>query len=220
MPTGLLANPGTRAVPDQINVLAIDDHPMIREGIAAVIDGEIDMEMVAQGSSGEEALELYRLHRPDVVIMDVQMPGMGGISAMEEIRREFPEARVIFLTISSGDVQAQRAIRAGASSYLLKSMVPKELRRVIRLVHAGQRYIPPEVAGGLASSLSQDLLSSVEVDVLKLVATGCSNKRIASALSVSEEAVKSRMKQILAKLSASDRTHAVTLAVRRGIIEL
>ncbi len=207
-------------MPDPITVLAVDDHPMIREGIAAVIDGEPDMRMVAQGSSGEEAVELYRVHRPDVVIMDIQMPGMGGIRAMEEIHLFCPTARVIFLTIYSGDAQAHRAIKAGAASYLLKNMVPKDLRRVIQLVHSGQRYIPAEVASELANNLSRDSLSSVEVDVLQLVAAGCSNKRIATTLDVPEETVKSRMKQILAKLSASDRTHAVTLAVRRGIIEL
>jgi DNA-binding NarL/FixJ family response regulator len=207
-------------LPDPITVLAVDDHPMIREGIAAVIDGEPDMRMVAQGSSGEEAVELYRVHRPDVVIMDIQMPGMGGIRAMEEIHLFCPTARVIFLTIYSGDAQAHRAIKAGAASYLLKNMVPKDLRRVIQLVHSGQRYIPAEVASELANNLSRDSLSSVEVDVLQLVAAGCSNKRIATTLDVPEETVKSRMKQILAKLSASDRTHAVTLAVRRGIIEL
>lgn len=178
------------------------------------------MELVAQGSSGEEAVELYRMHQPDVVIMDVQMPGIGGIRAMEAIRQEFPAARIIFLTIYSGDAQAHRAIKAGASSYLLKSMVPKELRRVIRIVHSGQRHIPSEVATELANGLTQDSLTSVEIEVLRLVASGCSNKRISATLNVSEETVKSRMKHILAKLSAADRTHAVTLAMRRGFIEL
>ncbi len=207
-------------MPERITVLAVDDHPLIREGIAAVVMGEDDMELVAQGASGEEAVELYRLHQPDVVIMDVQMPGIGGIRAMEAIRREFPAARIIFLTIYSGDAQANRAIRAGAASYLLKSMVPKELRRVIRIVHSGQRHIPSEVATELANGLTQDSLTSVEIDVLRLVAAGCSNKRISATLNVSEETVKSRMKHILSKLSATDRTHAVTLAMRRGFIEL
>jgi DNA-binding NarL/FixJ family response regulator len=207
-------------VSERITVLAVDDHPLLREGIAAVVRGEDDMALVAEASSGEEAVELYRIHQPDVVIMDVQMPGIGGIRAMEAIRGEFPGARIIFLTIYSGDAQAHRAIKAGAASYLLKSMVPKELRRVIRIVHSGQRHIPSEVASELANGLAQDSLSVVEIDVLRLVAAGCSNKRISTALNVSEETIKSRMKQILAKLSATDRTHAVTLAVRRGFIEL
>lgn len=193
---------------------------MIREGIAAVIEIAEDMQVIAQASSGEEAIELFREHRPDVVIMDIQMPGIGGIRAMEAIRREFPDARVIFLTMYSGDSQAQRAIRSGASSYLLKNMVPKELRRVIRLVHEGQRYIPPEVANELANSLTRDALSPPEVEVLRLAASGFSNKRIAASLEVPEETVKSRMKQILSKLAANDRTHAVTIAVRRGILLL
>ena len=205
---------------DRIRVLAADDHGLIREGITAIVQGEPDMEVVGQASSGEEGVRMYRELRPDVVIMDVKMPGIGGIDAMVQILREFPAARIIILTIQSGDAQAHRAIKAGAASYLLKSMVPKELRDVIRVVHSGRRHIPTEVASELANSMSYDQLTVVEVDVLRLVAAGFSNKRIASSLSVSEETVKSRMKQILGKLSATDRTHAVTLALRRGIIEV
>lgn len=207
-------------MPGPITVLVVDDHPMMREGVAATIRAAEDLQVVAEASSGEAAIDLYRRHRPDVVVMDVQMPGIGGIGAMEEIRREFADARVIFLTVQGGDAPARRAIKSGAASYLLKSAAPDELRNVVRRVHAGQRCIPSEVAGALAEGLSRETLSKAEIDVLRLVAAGHSNKRIAGALDAPEETIKSRMKQILAKLDASDRTHAVTLALRRGIIEL
>ena len=205
---------------DPITVLAVDDHPLLREGIASVLEGADDLTLVAQASSGPEALEMFRLHRPDVTLMDIQMPGMNGIDTLVEIRKESPAARLIMLTVYRGDVQARSAIKAGACGYLLKSMVQKELREAIRVVHSGQRYIPSEIASELAKGIAYESLSEVEVDVLRLVAAGNSNKRVAVALQVPEETVKSRMKSILVKLDACDRTHAVTLALKRGIIEM
>lgn len=209
-------------MPDhRITVLAVDDHPLLREGIASVLEGEIDIELIAQASSGREAIELYRLHRPDVTLMDIQMPGMNGIETLIRIRSEFPQARIVMLTIYKGaDTQARNAIEAGAAGYLLKSMVQKELRETIRIVHAGQRYIPAEIASELANGMAYEALTEVEIDVLRLVAAGFSNKRVAAALGAPEETVKSRMKSILAKLEANDRTHAVTLALKRGIIAM
>jgi DNA-binding NarL/FixJ family response regulator len=216
--------PSTRerslVVDQRISVLAVDDHPLLREGIASVLDGAGDISLVAQAASGREAIEMYRLHRPDVTLMDIQMPGMNGIETLIEIRREFPNARLIMLTVYRGDAQARSAIKAGAAGYLLKSMVQKELRETIRVVHSGQRYIPAEIASELANSMAYEELSGVEIDVLRLVAAGFSNKRVAAALQIPEETVKSRMKNILAKLGASDRTHAVTLALKRGIIDM
>lgn len=202
-----------------IRVLAIDDHPLLREGITAVIEGEEDIELVAEGASGQEAIELFRLHRPDVTLMDLQMPGMNGIDAILAIRREFASARIIVLTTYQGDVQALRALKAGASGYLLKSMLRKELLDTIRDVHAGRRRIPPEIAAELADHVTDDALSDREVEVLRRVAAGNSNKIIASQLSVSEATVKGHMKSILSKLGANDRAHAVTIAMRRGFID-
>ena len=179
-----------------------------------------DIELVAQAASGAEAIELHRAHRPDVTLMDIQMPGRSGIETLIDIRQEFPTARVIMLTIYRGEAQARNAIKAGASGYLLKSMVQKELRDAIRSVHAGQRYIPAEIATQLANSMAYEELSQAEIEVLRLVATGFSNKRVAAGLEIPEETVKSRIKSILSKLSASDRTHAVTLALQRGIIDI
>ena len=203
----------------KISVLAVDDHPLLREGIAAVLDGEKDIELVAQAATGEEAIELFREHRPDVTLMDLQMPGMGGIEAISTIRGQFPNARFIVLTTYRGDVQALRALKAGASGYLLKSMLRKELLDTIRTVHAGRRHIPPEIAAELADHLVDDALSDREVDVLRRVATGHSNKIIASQLNLSEATVKGHMKSILSKLGANDRTHAVTIAMRRGFLD-
>lgn len=203
----------------KINVLAVDDHPLLREGIAAVMNGEEDMELVAQGASGSEAIELFRIHRPDVTLMDLQMPGMNGIEAISAIRGEFPNARFIVLTTYQGDVQALRALKAGAMGYLLKNMLRKELLDTIRKVHAGRRCIPPEIAAELADHVTDDALTDREIEILKRVATGHSNKIIASQLAVSEATVKGHMKSILSKLGASDRTHAVTISMKRGFID-
>lgn len=205
----------------RITVLAVDDHPLLREGIASVLEEERDIHLIAQASTGREAIELHRLHSPEVTLMDIQMPGMSGIETLTQIRREFPQARIIMLTIFGGcDTQAREAIEAGAAGYLQKSKVQNELREAIRIVHAGRRYIPGEIVGDLANSTPHEALTAVEIDVLRLVAAGFSNKRVAAALGAPEETVKSRMKSILAKLGANDRTHAVTLALKRGIIAM
>lgn len=203
-----------------IRVLAVDDHPLLREGVAAVIEDQPDMVLVAEATSGLEAIQRYREHRPDVVLMDVRMPDMDGIAALNAIRGEFPDARVIVLTTYPGDVQAQRAIKAGAMGYLLKGMLRLELVQAIREVALGGRRIPGEVAAALAEHVSGDTLTPREVEVLRLVATGCSNKRVSAELEISEETVKAHMRSILGKLSASDRTHAVTIAIKRGFIEI
>jgi DNA-binding NarL/FixJ family response regulator len=202
-----------------IRVLAVDDHPLLREGIAAVLEGEQDFELVAEATNGKEAVDYFRVHRPDVTLMDLQMPGMNGIDAMLAIRTEFPNARFIVLTTYQGDVQALRALKAGAAGYLLKSMMRKELLDTIRIVHSGRRRIPPEIAAELADHVTDDALSDREVDVLRRVATGNSNKIIASQLNVSEATVKGHMKSILSKLGANDRTHAVTIAMKRGFLD-
>ncbi|RZU35156.1 response regulator [Edaphobacter modestus] len=202
-----------------IKILAVDDHPLLREGIAAVIEGEEDMELVAEATNGHEAIKLFRDHRPDVTLMDLQMPGMSGIDAIVAIRAEFPNARFVVLTTYQGDVQALRALKAGASGYLLKNMLRKELLDTIRAVDAGRRRIPPEIAAELADHVTEDALSDREVEVLRRVATGNSNKIIGAQLSVSEATIKGHMKSILAKLGANDRTHAVTIAVKRGFID-
>ncbi len=206
-------------MPQKIRILSVDDHHLLREGIAAVIAGQADMELAAEASTGQEAVECFRRHRPDVTLMDLQMPGMNGIDAILTIRREFPGARFIVLTTYQGDVQALRALKAGASGYLLKNMLRKELLDTIRIVHAGGRRIPPEVAAELAEHVIDDALSEREIDVLRKVATGNSNKIIAAQLGVSEETVKGHMKNILSKLSANDRTHAVTIAMKRGYLD-
>jgi DNA-binding NarL/FixJ family response regulator len=206
-------------VTKKLKILAVDDHPLLREGLAAVMNGEQDMELVAEAASGQEAIALFRMHRPDVTLIDIQMPGMNGIDAMVAIRSEFPGARFIVLTTYQGDVQALRALKAGASGYLLKSMLRKELLDTIRSVHAGKRRIPPEIAAELADHVTDDALSEREIQVLKRVATGHANKTIASQLSVSEAAVKANMKSILSKLNANDRTHAVMIALKRGFLD-
>jgi DNA-binding NarL/FixJ family response regulator len=207
-------------VTKKLRILAVDDHALLREGLAAVMNGEQDMELVAEAASGQEAIALFRTHRPDITLIDIQMPGsMNGIDAMVAIRSEFPNARFIVLTTYQGDVQALRALKAGASGYLLKSMLRKELLDTIRCVHAGKRRIPPEIAAELAEHVTDDALSVREIEVLKRVATGHSNKTIASQLSVSEAAVKANMKSILSKLNANDRTHAVMIALKRGFLD-
>jgi DNA-binding NarL/FixJ family response regulator len=202
-----------------IKVLAVDDHPLLREGIAAVIEDEEDIELVAEAASGHEAIELFRKHRPDVTLMDLQMPGMNGIDAIVAIRSEFPNARFVVLTTYQGDVQALRALKAGASGYLLKNMLRRELLDTIRAVNAGRRRIPPEIAAELADHVTEDALSDREIEVLRKVAAGNSNKIIGVQLSVSEATIKGHMKSIMAKLSANDRTHAVTIATKRGFID-
>jgi len=204
----------------RIRILTVDDHPMLREGIAAVLAVETDMVLVAEASDGSEAVEQFRTHLPDITLMDLQMPVMGGTEAITAIRREFPDARIIVLTTYAGDAQAVRAFKAGASGYMLKNMVRKELVETIRTVHSGKKRIPPEVAMGMAEHHADDALTEREIEVLKLVAAGNANKIIADCLSISEETVKAHMRNILSKLDANDRTHAVTIALRRGIIEI
>lgn len=202
-----------------IKVLAVDDHPLLREGIAAVIEGETDMELVGEATNGHEAIEFFRAQRPDVTLMDLQMPGISGIDTISAIRREYPNARFAVLTTYQGDVQALRALKAGASGYLLKNMLRKDLLDTIRAVHAGRRRIPPEIAAELAEHVTEDALSDREINVLRQVAAGNSNKIIGAQLSVSEATIKGHMKSILAKLGANDRTHAVTIGIKRGIID-
>jgi DNA-binding NarL/FixJ family response regulator len=203
-----------------IRILSVDDHPLLREGIAALVNAESDMQLVAEAANGQEAIENFRLHRPDVTLMDLQMPGLNGIEAIIGIRSEFPNARVIVLTTYAGDVQVLRALKVGARGYILKAHVRRELLDCIRAVHAGQKRIPPEVASELAEHATQDDLTTREIDVLRLIAAGNANKEIAAQLSIGEETVKSHIGNILAKLEANDRTHAVTLALKRGIIDL
>ena len=203
-----------------IKVLSVDDHPLLREGIAALVNAESDMKLVAEATNGQDAIEKFRSHRPDVTLMDLQMPSMNGIEAIIGIRSEFPNARVIILTTYAGDVQVLRALKAGARGYILKAHVRRELLDTIRAVHAGQKRIPPDVAAELAEHTGEGDLSSREIDVLRLIAAGNANKEIGAQLSIGEETVKSHVTNILAKLGANDRTHAVTLALKRGIIEL
>jgi DNA-binding NarL/FixJ family response regulator len=204
----------------RITVLIADDHMLLREGIAAVIQGENDMSVVAEASNGREAVERYREYRPDVTLMDLLMPQMDGPAAVEAIRAEFPEARIVILTTYRGDAQALRALKAGASGYLLKGLIRTELLESIRSVHAGRRRIPPEIAAELAEHAADEALSDRELRVLTCVASGNSNREVAEQLSVSEETVKAHMKNILSKLRAKDRTHAVTIALKRGIIRV
>jgi len=203
----------------KIKLLIVDDHPLLREGIAAVIQGQDDMVVVAEAANGREAVNEFRLHRPDVTVIDLQMPIMNGIDAIKTIRTEFSDARFVVLTTYQGDVQALRALKAGASAYLLKNMLRKELLETIRAVHAGRRRIPPEIAAELAEHVTDDALTERETEVLRRVAAGTSNKIIAAQLSVSEATVKAHMKSILSKLNANDRTHAVMIAMRRGFID-
>lgn len=203
-----------------IRILAVDDHAVLREGIAAVITAEPDMELVGEAADGLEAVEKFRLLRPDVTLLDLQMPVLNGIEALVQIRSEFPDARVVVLTTYQGDVQVARALKAGAMSYVLKNYVHRDLLESIRAAHAGQKRIPVELAVTLADNISQNGLSSREVDVLRLVAEGNSNKEIASRLGISDETAKSHVGNIIAKLGANDRTHAVIIGLKRGIIEV
>ena len=203
-----------------IRVLAVDDHPLLREGIAALISTEEDMELIGEASNGREALDLFRKCHPDVTLMDLQMPEMNGIDAIGAIRSEFPDARIIVLTTQPGDVQVFRALKAGARAYLSKVMLRKELLDTIRAVHAGQKRLSGAAAAEIAEHAADDALTPREIDVLRLVAVGNANKEIGALLSMTEVTVKSHVKNILAKLGANDRTHAVTIALKRGIIDL
>ena len=205
--------------PSPIRILAVDDHLLIRVGIATLVGPEADMKLVGEASNGREAIEKFRERHPDVTLMDLQMPDMNGIDAMIAIRDEFPEARIIVLTTYTGDVQVFRALKAGAQAYMMKNLVHKELLQTIRAVHGGRKTLSPEVAAQVAAYAGDEALTSREIDVLRLIAAGCPNKEIAARLSITEETVKSRVKNILLKLGANDRTHAAMIAVKRGIIE-
>jgi len=206
--------------PGLIRILTVDDHPLLRSGIETLVNAEADMKLVAEASNGQQAIELYRLHRPDVTLMDLQMPEVSGAEAIAEIQSEFQDARIIVLTTYRGDAQILRALKAGARAYLLKSQLHRELLDTIRAVHAGQKRIPPDIAAELAEHATDDALSSREIDVLRLIAAGNSNKLIADQLSIGEATVKSHVANILSKLSANDRAHAVTIGLKRGMIEL
>jgi DNA-binding NarL/FixJ family response regulator len=203
----------------RIRVLAVDDHPLLREGIAGLIADESDMTMVADAANGREAVEQFRLHRPDVTLMDLQMPEMTGVEAMRAIRSEFPGARIVVLTTYTGDAQVALALKAGASGYLLKNTLRTELVATIRAVHAGRKVLSPEIAFAVAGNAAGETLSASETRVLRLIADGLSNKEIAARLAVSEESIKGQVKNILSKLDARDRTHAAVIGLRTGLIE-
>jgi DNA-binding NarL/FixJ family response regulator len=204
----------------RIRVLVVDDHPLMVAGIVGEINAQVDMAVSAQAADGEDAVSLYRIHRPDVTIMDVRMPKMSGIDAMVAIRKEFPKARIVVLTTAIGDVQVLRAFKEGAAGYLLKNLVRKELTETIRAVHAGLKRIPPDIAQQLAEHVADETLTARELEVLRMVAQGKGNKIIASDLDIAEYTVKNHMKSILIKLRADDRTGAVVTAARRGYIDI
>jgi DNA-binding NarL/FixJ family response regulator len=203
-----------------IRILTVDDHALLRKGIAALVNNEPDMKLIAEACNGQDAIEKFRLHRPDVTLMDLQMPELNGSEAIAQIQSEFPDARIIVLTTYTGDAQVLRALRAGARAYLLKGHVHRELLETIRAVHAGQKRIPPEIAAELAEHAADDALSEREIEVLRLIAAGNSNKLIADHLSIGEATVKSHVTNILSKLGANDRAHAITIGLKRGIIDL
>jgi len=203
-----------------IRILVVDDHPLLRSGIDALVAGQADMKVIAEGSNGREAIQQFRAHRPDITLMDLQMPDMTGLDAIMAIRGEFPDARIIVLTTYAGDVQALRALQAGARAYLLKNAVHKELLDTIRSVHAGKKAMSAEVTYELAEHAVDDALTPGEIEVLRLIAAGNANKQIADELSITEDTVKGRVKNILSKLGASDRTHAAMIGIKRGIIEI
>jgi DNA-binding NarL/FixJ family response regulator len=204
---------------DPIRILSVDDHPLIRQGIAGLVATQPDMSLIAEATNGREAIDQFHQRRPDITLMDLQMPEMGGLEAIIEIRGEFPEARIIVLTTYAGDVQALRALQAGARAYLLKDSLHKELLATIRAVQAGKKSISPEVSFRLAEHATDDALSTAEVRVLRLIAEGNANKEIASQLSTTEDTVKGQVRNILSKLDAKDRTHAAMIGLKRGIIE-
>ncbi len=207
------------AGPSSIRILAVDDHPLVRQGIAGLVAVQSDMTVVAEAANGRDAIQQYRAHRPDVTLMDLQMPEMNGVDAIIAIRNEFSEAKIIVLTTYTGDVQILRALKAGARAYLLKNLLHKELLETIRAVHAGKKTLSPEASFQLAEHATDDALTPGEISVLRLIAAGNANKQIADQLSITEETVKGRVKNILSKLGANDRTHAAMIGVRRGIIE-
>jgi len=202
-----------------IRILTVDDHPLIRQGIAGLLAVQADMKLIAEVGNGREAVQQFRVHRPDITLMDLQMPVMSGLDAISAIRAEFSEARIIVLTTYAGDVQALRALQAGARAYLLKDTLHKELLETIRAVHAGKKSLSPEVSYQLAEHSTDDTLTAAEISILRLIAEGNANKQIADRLSISEETVKGRVKNILSKLGANDRTHAAMIGLKRGIIE-
>lgn len=208
------------SVSDRIRILIVDDHPLLREGIVSLVEKQTDMTIAGEATNGIEAVELFRKHRPDVTLMDLRMPEMDGVDAMTAILGEFPAAKIIVLTTYSGDVQILRALKAGARAYLLKGLLRKELLETIRTVQAGRKRIPPEIASQIADHAGGSTLTAREVDVLHLIAAGNPNKLVADKLSITEDTVKAHVKSILSKLDANDRTHAVTIALRRGIIDL
>jgi DNA-binding NarL/FixJ family response regulator len=208
-----------RDISGHIRILAIDDHAILREGISALIANQTDMELVAEGATGAEAIDLFRLHKPDITLIDLALPDMNGVEAIQRIREEFPTARIIVLTTFRGDVQAMRSLKAGAAGYLLKTMIRKELLETIRIVHRGQKRIPPEVSREIAAFAADDPLTTREIEVLQCVAEGNANKIVADKLQISEDTVKAHMRSILSKLSANDRTHAVMIATRRGFLD-
>lgn len=206
--------------PERIRVFSVDDHPLLREGIAAIVNNQSDMLMVAQAANSKEAIEQFRKHVPDVTLMDLRLPDMSGVDTMIAIRREFPEARIVMLTTFEGDVEVKHALEAGARGYVLKSMPPKDLVEVIRQVHLGKKRIPSQLAAQLAEHMSDEALTDREVEVLRRISGGNRNRDIADQLSISEETVKVHIKHIMEKLGASDRTQAVAIGIRRGIIQL
>jgi DNA-binding NarL/FixJ family response regulator len=208
------------ADPRQIRILTVDDHALLREGIAALVKVEPDMEVVAEASNGKEAIEKFRMHHPDVTLMDLKMPDLNGVDVISQIRSEFPNARIIVLTTYTGDAQVLRALKAGARGYLIKEYVHRDLPETIRAVHAGQKRIPQEIAAAVANHFSEDTLTEREIQILQLIAAGNANKQIADQLSIAEATVKSHVVNLLSKLGANDRAHAVTIGLRRGIIEL
>jgi DNA-binding NarL/FixJ family response regulator len=208
------------ATAGQIRILCVEDHPVFREGLRAMIDGEPDMSLVAHAANAVQAIAAFRSHRPDVTLMDLRLPGTNGVDALISIRGEFPQARIIMLTTSDGNADIQRAMRAGASAYILKSMPMEELLSVIRSVHSGRRHIPPEVADRLAEYMGDEDLTARELEVLRLIRDGHRNKQIADQLTISENTVNFHIKNLMEKLRANDRTHAVTIALRRGLLQI
>jgi DNA-binding NarL/FixJ family response regulator len=206
--------------PTRIRILAVDDHPLLRGGVAALIADQSDMTLAGEASNGRDAIAEFRRLKPDITLMDVQLPGMDGIDAILAIRAEFPAARIIVLTTYEGDFLAQRALKAGAQAYILKARVRKDLLETIRMVHRGAKRVDPQIAEQIACRMEDDMLSEREIKVLSLIAAGKSNREVAAQLAISEETAKTHVRNILAKLGAHDRTHAVTLALQRGIIHL